>query len=52
MSTAQIPAGLTIAQLAARTGLRPDTIRYYERCGLLCQRSAESPHLRSLKLPT
>lgn len=35
MSTAQIPAGLSIAQLGARTGLRPDTIRYYERAGLL-----------------
>lgn len=35
MNTAQLPAGLSIAQLASRTGLRPDTIRYYERRGLL-----------------
>ncbi|GDY34000.1 MerR family transcriptional regulator [Gandjariella thermophila] len=28
-------AGLTVAQVAARSGLRPDTLRYYERIGLL-----------------
>jgi DNA-binding transcriptional MerR regulator len=26
---------LTISDLAARTGLRPDTVRYYERVGLM-----------------
>ncbi|MET8864843.1 MerR family transcriptional regulator [Nonomuraea sp. NPDC004580] len=26
---------LTIAQVAARTGLTPDTLRYYERAGLI-----------------
>jgi DNA-binding transcriptional MerR regulator len=26
---------LTISALAARTGLRPDTVRYYERVGLM-----------------
>jgi hypothetical protein len=26
---------LTVGQLASRTGVRPDTIRYYERAGLL-----------------
>ena len=28
-------AGLTVAQVAARAGVRPDTLRYYERIGLL-----------------
>jgi DNA-binding transcriptional MerR regulator len=28
-------AGLTIAQVAAGAGVRPDTLRYYERTGLL-----------------
>jgi DNA-binding transcriptional MerR regulator len=27
--------GLTIAQVAADTGVRPDTLRYYERAGLV-----------------
>jgi DNA-binding transcriptional MerR regulator len=31
----QTHGGLSITQLAARTELRPDTIRYYERTGLL-----------------
>ena len=36
MSTATIPArGLRVAELAAAVGLAPDTIRYYERAGLL-----------------
>jgi MerR family mercuric resistance operon transcriptional regulator len=29
------PAGLSIGSLAARTGTAPDTIRYYERLGLM-----------------
>jgi DNA-binding transcriptional MerR regulator len=28
-------ASLTISDLAAETGLRPDTVRYYERVGLM-----------------
>ena len=35
MSTPQTRGGLTITQLADRTSLTPDTIRYYERSGLL-----------------
>ena len=35
MSIPQVPGGLSITQLATRTSLRPDTIRYYERSGLL-----------------
>jgi DNA-binding transcriptional MerR regulator len=31
----QIRGGLSITQLAAQTGFGPDTIRYYERTGLL-----------------
>lgn len=35
MSTLQARGALTITQLASRTSLTPDTIRYYERAGLL-----------------
>jgi DNA-binding transcriptional MerR regulator len=35
MSTPQTVAGMSITQLAARASVRPDTIRYYERAGLL-----------------
>lgn len=35
MSTPQAVAGMSITELAARASLRPDTIRYYERTGLL-----------------
>lgn len=35
MSTPQVRGGLSITQLAARASVRPDTIRYYERTGLL-----------------
>ena len=34
MSTAT-PTGYRVAELADRVGVRPDTIRYYERAGLL-----------------
>ncbi|HWC79124.1 MAG TPA: heavy metal-responsive transcriptional regulator [Pseudonocardiaceae bacterium] len=30
-----ITGGLTVTQVAARAGVRPDTVRYYERVGLL-----------------
>lgn len=35
MSMPQAVAGMSITQLAARASVRPDTIRYYERTGLL-----------------
>lgn len=35
MSTQQAHGGLSITQLAALASVRPDTIRYYERSGLL-----------------
>ena len=35
MSAGQVAGSLTVGQLAARAGVRPDTIRYYERSGLL-----------------
>lgn len=36
MSTTTVANGaMSVAQLAARVGVRPDTIRYYERCGLI-----------------
>ncbi|MGD0066782.1 MAG: MerR family DNA-binding protein [Streptosporangiaceae bacterium] len=35
MSVTQIRGGLSITQLAAQTGFGADTIRYYERTGLL-----------------
>jgi DNA-binding transcriptional MerR regulator len=33
--TASAPVGLLVAELAAAAGVGPDTIRYYERAGLL-----------------
>ncbi len=35
MSAQQARGGLSITELAARASVRPDTIRYYERTGLL-----------------
>jgi DNA-binding transcriptional MerR regulator len=35
MTMPQVRSGLSITQLAARASVRPDTIRYYERTGLL-----------------
>ncbi len=35
MRTTQTRGGLSITQLTAQTGFGPDTIRYYERTGLL-----------------
>lgn len=35
MSATQAIAGMSITELAARASVRPDTIRYYEREGLL-----------------
>ena len=35
MSTPHVRGGLSITQLAARASVRPDTIRYYEKTGLL-----------------
>jgi DNA-binding transcriptional MerR regulator len=35
MQVVLAPGGLTVAQVAARCGVRPDTIRYYERIALL-----------------
>lgn len=35
MSTTEVRGGLSITQLAARAQVRPDTIRYYEKTGLL-----------------
>lgn len=34
-ATTAAPRGLRVAELADAVGLRPDTIRYYERAGLL-----------------
>ena len=36
-STLTDPSGLTIAEAAARCGLTTDTLRYYERDGLLLE---------------
>lgn len=35
MSTLQVRGGLSITQLATKASVAPDTIRYYERTGLL-----------------
>ena len=35
MTVNQVTGQLTVGQLAARTGVRADTVRYYEREGLL-----------------
>lgn len=35
MSIGQVTGQLTVGQLASRTGMRADTVRYYEREGLL-----------------
>lgn len=35
MTATKLAPGLRVAELAAEVGVRPDTIRYYERTGLL-----------------
>ena len=35
MTIDQVTGSLSVGQLASRAGVRPDTIRYYERVGLL-----------------
>ncbi|WP_046468414.1 MerR family transcriptional regulator [Allosalinactinospora lopnorensis] len=35
MQTGQVAETYTVAQVAARAGVGPDTVRYYERTGLL-----------------
>lgn len=35
MTPDQVTGELTVGQLASRTGVRADTVRYYERAGLL-----------------
>ena len=44
MRADQVTGQLTVGQLATRTGVRTDTVRYYEREGLLPvpQRTEES----------
>ena len=47
MSVDQAAEHLTVSKLAARAGVRPDTIRYYERSGLLPPpRRTEGDHRR------
>ncbi len=47
-STLTAPHGMTIAEVAERTGLTAHTLRYYERAGLLLEvdRDASSGHRR------
>jgi DNA-binding transcriptional MerR regulator len=35
MRADQVAAPLSVGELASRAGVRPDTIRYYERAGVL-----------------
>lgn len=47
MAIDQAPGALSVGQLAARAGVRTDTIRYYERAGLLPKpRRTEGDHRR------
>jgi DNA-binding transcriptional MerR regulator len=47
MSVDQVAEHLTVSKLAARAGVRPDTIRYYERSGLLpAPRRTDGDHRR------
>jgi DNA-binding CsgD family transcriptional regulator len=47
MSVDQVTGPLTVGQLASRAGVRTDTIRYYERAGLLpVPRRTEGEHRR------
>ena len=47
MSVDQVAEHLTVSKLAARAGVRPDTIRYYERSGLLpVPRRTDGDHRR------
>lgn len=47
MSVDQVAGWLTVGQLAARAGVRTDTIRYYERSGVLPEpRRTEGDHRR------
>lgn len=47
MGVNQATGYLTVGQLAARVGVRPDTVRYYERTGLLPEpRRTEGDHRR------
>ena len=41
-------SGITIGEAAQRTGLSVDTLRYYERAGLIdpVRRAAERPSIR------
>lgn len=47
MGTSQVTGPLTVGQLAARAAVRADTVRYYEREGLLsAPRRTEGEHRR------
>jgi DNA-binding transcriptional MerR regulator len=47
MSVDRVMGSLTVGQLASRAGVRPDTIRYYERAGLLpAPRRTDGDHRR------
>lgn len=47
MSVDQVAEYLTVSKLGARAGVRPDTIRYYERSGLLpAPRRTDGDHRR------
>lgn len=47
MEASQVTGPLTVGQLAARAAVRADTVRYYEREGLLpAPRRAEGEHRR------
>lgn len=47
MAINQVTGTLSVGQLASRAGVRPDTIRYYERTGLLPEpRRTDGDHRR------
>ena len=42
--------GYRVAELAATVGVNPDTIRYYEKAGLLLARRGPRPDIGSMRL--
>jgi DNA-binding transcriptional MerR regulator len=49
--TTTVVRGLRVAELAAAVGVAPDTIRYYERAGLLPPPERTAAGYRSYVLP-
>jgi DNA-binding transcriptional MerR regulator len=46
MGTSTTTMGVTVAALARQVGMKPDTVRYYERVGLLSPPRTATDHRR------